>query len=824
MTINPPPPTPAAPQALGPPCYLCGDMRISLAWLADFIDLSGYTPQQIADALTGAGLEVEALEEAAAVPGGLQGVVVGHVLDVWPHPGADRLRLTRVDVGQAEPVQIVCGAANVAANQKVPVALPGAVLHPTGAEEPLKIKAGKIRGEVSAGMICAEDELGIGTGHEGILVLDAAASVGQPVAAALGLESDQILEIGLTPNRGDAASHLGVARDLAALLERNLCLPEAALPAGLAPSALAVSIADPADAPHYHTIVLEGVSVGPSPAWLQKRLGAIGVASLNNVVDVTNYLCHHLGQPMHAFDAEKLQGGLQVRRAGQATALTLLDKRSIALHPDDLVIADARGPVALAGAIGGLDSAVSEQTTRIVLEVACFNPVAVRKTAARHAVKTDASFRFERGVDPSVGPKALALAVALLQDVAGAQVQTAPAVAQGQPLPERHIEINHDRLQRLIGQAMDATYVQGVLHRLGFGLYPTLEGYEVEVPPHRLYDVEGLADVAEEVIRLYGLNNLALPASIQVRTFDAAPGWASLDAQADIGALLAADGFVEIVTNSLGPAGGDAAAVRLLNPLSEELSQMRTSPLPALLEALAYNANRRAKALKLFEFGRTYHKAPEGGYGERAYLSLAVWGQPEATWQEAKPAPLGLPELSAAVARILGRLGAKPSQTTPVALPAGLAEASALMVGKRELGYLGLASPAAHKAADLKGQAYVAIFWWDELLRARGKAVFKAAEPPKFPEVRRDLSLVVDEAVTFAQLRQAAQEAERKLLRDVQLFDIFTGPGLGVGKKAYALAFTLADPEATLTDTQIDSAMQRLEKRFADALGAVVRR
>ena len=803
-------------------------MRISLAWLGDFVDLEGHAPEAVAAALTGMGLEVEALEEAAAVPGGLQGVVVGHVLEVWPHPGADRLRLTRVDVGQPEPVQIVCGAANVAAGQKVPVALPGAVLHPTGAAEPLKIKAGKIRGEVSAGMICAEDELGIGTGHEGILVLDEAAPVGTPVAQVLGLASDHIFEIGLTPNRGDAASHLGVARDLAALLERRLCLPEDTLPADLPPGPLPVSIADPADASHYHAVLLEGLAVGPSPAWLQKRLAAIGVPSLNNVVDVTNYLCHHLGQPMHAFDADKLQGSLAVRRAGQPGPLTLLDKRTITLHPDDLVIADARGPVALAGAIGGQDSAVAEQTTRVVLEVACFAPVAVRKTAARHGVKTDASFRFERGVDPALGGKALALAMQLLQDVAGARAVAAPAVALGQPLPERHIEVHHGKLQRLIGQAMDATYVQGLLHRLGFGLYPTLEGYEVEVPPHRLYDVEGVADVAEEVIRLYGLNNLALPERIRVRTFDDTPGWASLDAQAELGTLLAADGFVEIVTNSLGPAtasaDGEATPVRLLNPLSEELSQMRTSPLPALLEALAYNANRRAKALKLYEFGRIYHHNPAGGYQERAYLALAVWGQPEATWQEAKPAPLGLPELSAAVAKVLGRLGAKPGYAQPGMLPAGFGQATGLAVGKKELGLLGLASSAAHKAADLKGQAYVAVFWWDELLRARGKAVFKAAEPPRFPEVRRDLSLVIDEAVTFAQLRQAAQEAERKLLRDVQLFDIFTGPGLGAGKKAYALAFTLADPDATLTDAQIDAAMQRLEKRFADALGATVRR
>lgn len=802
-------------------------MRIALSWLRDFLLLT-QEPQAIADALTAGGLEVEGIDEHTAVRGGLQQVAVGHVLEVVPHPGADRLRICKVDVGQGEPAQIVCGAANVAVGQKVPVALPGAVLYPNGSEEPLKIKTGKIRGEVSAGMICAEDELGIGTSHEGILVLDDSAVVGEPAAKALGLESDFIFEIGLTPNRGDAASHLGVARDLSASLKLELCQPSASLPGVLRQTSLTVSIEKPEDAPHYHAIRIEGVQVGPSPAWLQKRLASIGVATLNNVVDVTNYLCHHLGQPMHVFDADKLAGNtLSVRRAGAAVQLSVLDKRTLTLHPDDLVIADASGPIALAGAMGGTSTAVSAETKNVVLEVACFHPVAVRKTASRHAIKTDSSFRFERGVDAGLVASALPLAVRLIEEVSGGKAVSAPAAATGIAPAARTIEVRKEKLLALIGQHLEDALIADILTRLGFGLTANTEGWTVDVPSYRLYDVEGLADIAEEVIRIFGLNNLNLPESLGVRFFDTAPGWKSFDLQALIGRQLASEGFVEIVTNSLTAAGNsdgltaDEAPVTLLNPLSEELSQMRRSPLPATLEAIAYNANRRQKSLKTFEFGRVYGKA-EQGYVEHSYLTLAVWGQPEPTWQ-GKPEPLGYADLSASVQKLLARLGVKAGYQ-PADHPTQFAECVALTVGKKEVALLGEVAPGLVKKADLKGRVYAAVIWWEAIQRYLAKPVFKAAEPPKFPEVRRDLSLVVDASVTYAELRTAALEAERKLLREVQLFDVFSGASLGDGKKAYALAFTLADPEATLTDAQIDAAMQRLEKRFADKLGAVVRR
>jgi len=804
-------------------------MQISYAWLQDFVSMSK-SPEEIAAALTGAGLEVEAIEQKVAVEGGLALVVVGEVLSVVPHPGADRLRLCHVLVGGPEPVQIVCGASNVAAGQRVPVALPGAVLYPTGAAEPLKIKVGKIRGEVSAGMICAEDELGIGSSHEGILVLETDLPPGTPAAQALGLASDYVFEIGLTPNRGDAASHLGVARDLAALLNTTLCKPVEALPAGLGASELTVIIQQLGDAPHYNALLVTGVTVGPAPAWLQKRLAAIGVASINAVVDITNYCSHHLGQPMHAFDADKLEGNtLTVRRAGTASQLALLDKRTVTLHADDLVIADDSGPITLAGAMGGSATAVTDATTRIVLEVACFNPVAVRTTAARHGIKTDASFRFERGVDPSLATMALPLAARLLTELAGGAITQAPAVAEGNAIPARSFAINTDKLLGLIGQQIEKSLVEQILTSLGFGLQETAEGYLITVPAHRLYDVEGLADIAEEVLRIYGLNNLALPASVGVRFFDAAPGWDYYDKQALAAQLLAADGYIELVTNSLAPADPQATSllagwqpVPLLNPLSEELAQMRTCPLPATLQAIAYNANRRQKALKTFEFGRVYGQLPNGTRAEQPYVCLAVWGQPDVAWQ-CKPEPYSYYTLAATVQKLAERLGI-PLTYTPAQHPTQFATCTALYAGKKEIALLGEVSSPLTRGAGIKGPVFAAVLWWPAWVQLASKAIFKAAEPPRFPEVRRDLSLVVNEDISYADLHALAFTAERKLLKQVHLFDIFAGPTLGVGKKAYALAFTLAANDATLTDAQIDAAMERLENTFTQKAGAVVRR
>jgi phenylalanyl-tRNA synthetase beta chain len=807
-------------------------MRISLSWLADFlpqITSVSYTPQILADALTSGGLEVEGIEEQVAIPGGLENVVVGHVLEVTAHPGADRLRICRVNTGGSEPVQIVCGAANVAQGQKVIVALPGSTLYPTGNTEPLKIKTGKIRGEVSAGMICAEDELGIGTSHEGILVLDAVWEPGVPAAKALGLEADHILEIGLTPNRGDAASHLGVARDLAALLQVELTNSKDLLSKDLSPSPLFAHIDHAPDAPHYHALLLEGVTVAPSPDWLQKRLNTLGIAAINNVVDITNYLCHYMGQPMHVFDADKVAGKvLTVRRAGMATTLALLDKRTVTLHPEDLVIADASGPIALAGAMGGIATSVTDVTQNVILEVACFHPVAVRKTAARHGLKTDSSFRFERGVDPALGMVALAKAVSLLQDHASAKVVTAPAVAQGKFPEAKTISIDFKKLTNLIGQPLEETLVKDILRRLGFGVSEDTTNFLVTVPSHRLYDVEGMADIAEEVIRIYGLNNLALPANIGVRFFDHAPGWKTFDKQAEVGRQLAAEGYVELVTNSLtgsSSVGGfidDNESVEMLNPLSEELSRMRQSPLPATLQAIAYNANRRQKAIKTFEFGRIYQKNPDGSFGEQSYLCIAVWGQQEPTWQ-GKSEGYSFYDVSATVHKLLSRLGIK-AVYKEASYPSQFSDSTSLYVGKKEVVVMGQVQTALTKEADVKGPVYAAVLWWDTLLKFTASPAFKAVEPPKFPEVRRDLSLVVNASVTYAEMQTMAMEAEKKLLKDVQLFDIFSGESLGEGKKAYALAFTLSAQDATLTEAQIDAAMQRLEKSFVEKLGASVRR
>ncbi|GAB3831541.1 phenylalanine--tRNA ligase subunit beta [Hymenobacter jeollabukensis] len=812
-------------------------MKISLDWLRTLFP-TDKTPAEISALLTSSGLEVEGLEELESVPGGLQGVVLGTVLTREKHPDADKLSVTTVDVGDDTIRNIVCGAPNVAAGQRVVVALEGATLHPSSGE-PFKIKKSKIRGAASEGMLCAEDEIGLGASHAGILVLDTDLPNGTPAAEYFGLSSDHIIEIGLTPNRADAASHFGVARDLRALLRQPVQLPDVSqfhAPTEVPAGNITVEIEDTEGCPRYAGLLLEGVQVGPSPEWLQRRLRSIGLAPINNVVDVTNFVLHELGQPLHAFDADQIGGnGIRVRRAGAGEKLTTLDGTDRTLKAEDLVIADASGTaLALAGVFGGKSSGVTEASTRVFLESAYFEPAVARKTAQNHQLKTDASFRFERGTDPHMVPLALKRAALLLQEVAGARV-AAPVV----DVYPRHIEHTAVRLllprvEKLIGHYIAPERIRQILTDLDILI--TEEGttetgaaeWLVSVPPYRV-DVTREADVVEEILRIYGYDHVPL------RPFNAAAFLAKFPSpdpevlRRDVSQLLSGQGYSEILTNSLvnsryfeTPEQPAADLVRVLNYNSADLDVMRPSLLHSGLEIIRYNVNRRQRDLKLYEFGRSYHRQDDGSYKEKPTLAIYLTGNVQAeSWQQ-KDEKTAYHHLAGAVLQVLRSLGFTPSGQQPVQhayLNGGLT----LLLNNQPVVQLGSVSPKVLKQLDVTQPVWYAELDWQWLLR-KYRGALTAQELPKFPEVRRDLSLVVDQTVTFDQLRQIAGKAERKLLREVNVFDVYQGENLGAGKKSYSLSFLLQDPTQTLTDQAIDQVMQKLMAQFEQQAGAVIRK
>lgn len=817
-------------------------MEVSYKWLQEFIDLPE-SPEEVGKLLTATGLEVEGIEKIEAVPGGLDGIVLGKVLTCTKHPDADKLSITTVDVGAEQPLSIVCGAPNVAAGQKVVVALVGATLYPRSADgsaaSPFQIKKAKIRGIASEGMICAEDEIGLGASHAGIMVLDGPAADlpnGTPAARYFNLEADYRIAIGLTPNRIDAASHFGTARDLKAVLNRPLTLPSVdSFSVDNTNVSLDVRVADTAACPRYTGLTMSGLTVGESPDWLKQRLLRIGLNPINNIVDVTNYVCHDLGQPLHAFDAEKISGGqVIVKTLPEGTPFTTLDGVERKLLATDLMICDAQNPMCIAGVFGGQYSGVSAQTTQIFLESAYFSPTSVRKTAQHHGLKTDASFRFERGTDPNMPVFALKRAALLIQQVAGGTVSSEITDIYPTPIEPFRVAVRYRNIDRLIGISIDHNEIHRILEALDIQSEDKTDaGFTAVVPPYRV-DVVREADVIEEILRIYGLDNVPLSANLSADSLSEFPKTDSDQWKNRVGQLLAANGFYEIMTLSLTkPAYHEAirsslpgADVTLLNPLSDDLSVMRQTLLFTTLETLVYNLNRRQKDLKTFEFGKVYHqvKQDDGStkYSEQNRLSLALTGNqyPESWLQKSQPVVYH--DLATAVQLILNLFRVKSVETQPAdstIFQYGLT----YVVNKKPLVSLGLVQPKLTKLVDMKQPVFYADFDWQALLKlATAKARYE--EVVRFPEVRRDLSLVLDKGVTFEQISRLARQTERKLLRTINVFDVYEGESLGADKKAYAVSFLLQDSAQTLTDAVIDRTMQRLMTTFEQELGAVIRK
>ncbi len=827
-------------------------MKISSRWLQQLFPFD-VPVDQAAKVLTATGLEVEGIEHVEDIPGGLAGVVVGHVLSVAPHPDADRLKICQVDVGD-ETLDIVCGASNVAEGQKVPVATVGATLHPAQGE-PFNIKKGKIRGAVSMGMICAEDELGLGTSHDGILVLDPSARPGQPLAEHIGLEGDSVLEIGLTPNRNDAMGHWGVARDLrAGLLHgtvdgvgpmkvNGLQLPEVCnLDEALQREcSVKLDISATSDCPHYVAVELHDVAVGASPEWAQKQLRAIGVQPINNVVDATNLVLHEFGNPLHAFDLERISGNqINVRHAQEGESFITLDHQERTLDARDLVVADEAKPMCLAGVYGGAHSGVSNSTTKVVLEAAWFNPVAVRKTAKRHTLSTDASFRFERGVDPATVKLAAERCAHLLHEWAGARVVGA-VEHQGKPqVVDAVVDLSLTWLFQFLGTALEKDRLSSILASLDIEILSQSDDqWQLKIPAYRS-DVTRPADVAEEVLRIHGFDHVPVPdrmtGTLEVpakpNREDVLFGWRD---------LLVSLGFSEIMSNSLTKASyaelvsdrdlNPPASVHILNPLSADLGAMRQSLVFQGLEAIARNSNHQHPDLRLFEFGRSYTRGngkEEGQttYAEEEHLSMWVTGReyPEA-WNrpKGKEGQANLFTLKHAVEALLDRVGlhvvADPEPSSDGLLVEGLILRHR---NGHEVGRWGMVQPEVAAACGVDAPVYWADFRVSHLWKAVKKRRVKAQELPKFPSVRRDLALVVDRSVTYETLKEAALGADKKWLKAVHLFDVYQGKGLHENEKSYAMAFKLQHPEATLNDKQIESAMARILQAL-EAVGARLR-
>ena len=808
-------------------------MKISYNELKKLIDLPE-SPEEIGKLLTSTGLEVEAIEKIDAIGGGLEGIVIGEVLTCEKHPDADRLNLTTVDVGAENVLSIVCGAPNVAAGQKVVVATIGATLHPSTGE-PFQIKKGKIRGAVSEGMLCAEDEIGLGASHAGIMVLDTDLPNGTPAAKHFNLEPDYLIEIGLTPNRADAASHFGVARDLRAVLERAICLPSVEnFTTSSQKTDFQVVIENTEACPRFCGLEIRGVTVQESPEWLKNFLRTIGVNSINNIVDITNYICHFLGQPMHIFDADEIVGKkIVVRVPEKDTVVTTLDGTARKLSGNDLAICNAESPMAIAGVFGGINSGVKAETQNVFLEVAYFNPVWVRKTATFHSLKTDASFRYERGTDPNMPPYAIRVAAMMVQELAGGEIIDGILDVYPNKIENFEITLKHKNINRLIGKNLDDRLIHKILRSLEIEVLADENGVmKVSVPPYRV-DVTREADVVEEILRIYGFDNVELSDNLKSDYLSDFPTNDPDKLKLRIAEMLAANGFNEIQTLSITkPAynaalGADAKGeeVKLMNPLSDELSVMRQSLLFTGLESVAYNINRRQKDIKFFEFGRSYFKTTtEQGtkYKEQQHVGLWMTGNFAAeTWQT-KSREINFQDISAIVEKILRTLKVskfEKQETTHQGFQYGLN----IAVNKKVIASFGLLKKSVLKIADIKQNVFYAEFDWDYLLKQYSEKV-AYQEISKFPEVRRDLSLIIDQTTTFDQIEKIAFKTERNLLQSVNLFDVYKGENLGEGKKSYSVSFILLDNKATLQDVVIDKTMQKLITTYEKEIGALIRK
>ncbi|MGE4346751.1 MAG: phenylalanine--tRNA ligase subunit beta [Flavobacteriaceae bacterium] len=808
-------------------------MKISYNWLKQFIK-TNKTPEEISTLLTDLGLEVEGIEKFESVKGGLKGVVVGVVLTCEKHPNADKLKVTTVDIGEEKPLQIVCGASNVAQGQKVPVATIGTTLYDKDGNS-FQIKKGKIRGEDSFGMICAEDELGLGTSHDGIMILDDKVKIGTSVSQIFEIESDDVFEIGLTPNRADAMSHWGVARDIkAGLLQAENLHSEIITPSisnfrvDKRTLKIDVDVVDSKLCPRYCGVTISGITVKESPEWLKNRLKAIGLTPKNNVVDVTNYVLHELGQPLHAFDASKIKGNkIVVKTATEGTKFTTLDEVERTLSAEDLMIYNEEVPMALAGIMGGKNSAVTESTSNIFLESAYFDAVTVRKSAKRHTISSDASFRFERGIDPAITEYALKRAAILIKELAGGEITSDTTDLYPKKIEGHQVFLNFETLNKIIGQVIPQETIKNILTSLEIKIGTISDmGLGLTIPPYRV-DVLREIDVIEDILRVYGYNNIDFSGKL-----NASVAYSSRTEeyrlQNIIAELLTANGFNEIMSNSLTTSQyvklseqlSEEQNVTILNPLSSDLSVMRQSLLFSGLEAISYNINRKNADLKFYEFGNTYKKQTNN-YIENKHLSIFITGNRSAeSWIE-KSQKSDFFLLKSYIMLIINRLGIKGLRTSALSDDV-FTEGIAIVNGSTVLAELGVLKKSILKHFDIKQEVLYADVKWENIIKlVTGK--FKFTEIAKYPEVRRDLALLLDESVTFENIYQIAEQTDRKLIKEIDLFDVYQGDKLPQGKKSYAVSFILQDEEKTLTDEKIEKTMSKILSNLTEKLGVSLR-
>lgn len=813
-------------------------MTISFSWLKELINIIE-TPEETGALLTSAGLEVESIHSFETVKGSLKGVVVGTVQTCIKHPNADKLSLTTVSVGEEKILPIVCGAPNVAAGQKVAVALPGTTLYPFSGE-PITLRSTKIRGEVSEGMICALDELGLGADHEGIVVLKTDLPDGAPASEYFQLFSDEVFEIGLTPNRADAASHAGVARDLKAILDRPLTWPSVeSFVEGSGKSPVTIKIEEPKACVRYSGVTISGVRIAASPQWLKDRLMSIGLTPINNVVDITNYVLHELGQPLHAFDADKIRGKeVIVKSLPAVSSFITLDGKERKLSGTELMICDQQGGMCIAGVFGGAYSGVSEQTTSIFLESACFAPGSIRKTSMHHQLVTDASFRFARGTDPELTIYALKRAALLIQKLAGGAIEGPIVDVYPETVQPKVFVVKDEQLNRLIGLQLDRSVTLKILKNLDIAVRELdNKSFEVTVPAYRV-DVSQPADIAEEVLRIYGFNNIPLGETVGANFLSRFPERDPDNFRKVLSELLCGQGFQEILTNSLTSEHynsknqfvlPESEQILILNKLSEEQGALRQTLLFTGLESVAWNINRQEPDLKFFEFGKIYWRGSDGeklnqvnGYREAHKLAIFMTGNhgPE-TWIS-KTHETTYHDMGQVVSDILQKSNASKLRQEKLSHP--LMDYGVLLTrGKEHAGFAGRVKPAVCRNFGIRQAVFYAELDLGLLFQGMNPKM-TVKELPKFPKVRRDLSLVIDMSVTFFQIREIIQQTEKKLIREIDVFDVYQGKNIQEGKKAYAVAFTLLDEEKTLTDSDIDQVMDRLIKNFEQKLGAIIRK
>ena len=837
-------------------------MNISYNWLKEYVKFD-LAPAEVEKILTSIGLEVEHFEEVEEIPGGLAGVVVAHVLECENHPDSDHLHVTKVDAGTGEPLQIVCGAPNVAAGQKVMLATLNTKLTFSNGEE-IKIKKSKIRGVESFGMLCAEDELGIGHNHEGIMILDPSAVPGTPAKDYLGLKTDTLYEIGLTPNRVDAASFIGVARDLSAYLKANnmggeLTLPsveefEAKLAAAKKEGAVKVTVNAKEAAPRYSGLTIKGVKVGESPEWLKSKLMMIGLRPINSIVDITNYILMEMGQPMHAFDADMIEGNeVVVDFCAEGTKFVTLDEVERTLSAQDLMICNTKEPMCIAGVFGGVKSGVTENTVNVFLESAYFNPVSVRKTSKRHTLKTDASFRYERGCDPEVTLYALKRAALLITEIAGGEIVGDVVDVVSAPVEKKVVELDYARIQRFIGKEIGAQTIKDILGYLEMEFVSESEaGCTVKVPTYRV-DVYRECDIVEDILRIYGYNNIELPANLRA-SINTTPKPDPERVKVMASEFMTANGFMEMMNNSLTKSDYYAnlktypqeKCVMVVNPLSSDLNCMRQTLLLNGLEVIAYNINRQQNDLKLYEYGNVYSfnpefKAPEfdasnpeealahrsdalKAYSEEPKFTLFITGNGYQGWRN-RTVGGNFFALKGYLELLLSKFGITLANLEYEAAPSDLFAEGLVykMNGGKEIAVMGTISKARLKQFGIKQPVFAAEISWNVLLKAVKKNKVQYSELPKFPEVKRDLALLLDENVSFAELRKSALSTEKKLLKSVTLFDVYKGDKIPEGKKQYALSFVLQDMEKTLNDKAVEAVMGKLLATFQHKHGATLR-